>query len=61
LFSIGEITEALNVADDVPVLTCDAREREQVKQVLVAVVEHSLNRRRQAALAPIASAAGRGW
>jgi uncharacterized protein len=62
LFSIGEITEALNVADDVPVLTCDAREREQVKQVLVAVVEHSLNRRRQPAMpTPIASAAGRGW
>ncbi|MEV6968853.1 ATP/GTP-binding protein [Hamadaea sp. NPDC051192] len=56
LYSVGEITEALSVSADVPVLTCDAREREQVIQVLVAVVEHSLNRRR-IAVAPVTVAA----
>lgn len=37
-----EVREALAVADDVPILLCDARVRESVKRVLVAMVEHSL-------------------
>ncbi|MFC4131107.1 ATP/GTP-binding protein [Hamadaea flava] len=60
LFSVDEITDALSVAADVPVLTCDAREREQVKQVLVAVVEHSLNRRRQQVLPPALALSANG-
>jgi signal recognition particle receptor subunit beta len=37
-----EVREALAVADDVPILLCDARVRDSVKRVLVAMVEHSL-------------------
>jgi uncharacterized protein len=34
---------ALDLDPEVPLLMCDARERESVKEVLVAVVEHALN------------------
>ncbi len=37
-----EVREALQLAQDVPVLVCDARERESAKQTLIAVVEHAL-------------------
>jgi signal recognition particle receptor subunit beta len=37
-----EVREALQLASDVPVLVCDARERESAKQTLIAVVEHAL-------------------
>ncbi|MEV0269908.1 ATP/GTP-binding protein [Hamadaea sp. NPDC050747] len=60
-FAVDEIVDALSVASDVPVLTCDARERDQVIQVLVSVVEHSLTRRRTAvASVTVAALAGRG-
>jgi len=36
------VREALDLDPGVPVLLCDARSRESVKQVLVAVVEHAL-------------------
>jgi uncharacterized protein len=37
-----EIREALSLGPDVPVLVCDARQRESAKQTLIAVVEHAL-------------------
>jgi len=37
-----EVREALQLGADVPVLVCDARERESAKQTLIAVVEHAL-------------------
>jgi uncharacterized protein len=37
-----EIREALAIAPRVPLILCDARHRESVKQVLVAVVEHAM-------------------
>ncbi|MBI4943690.1 MULTISPECIES: ATP/GTP-binding protein [unclassified Kineosporia] len=37
-----EVREALQLGPDVPVLVCDARERESAKQTLIAVVEHAL-------------------
>ncbi|WP_406002054.1 GTP-binding protein [Streptomyces sp. NBC_00829] len=38
------VRAALDLDAEVPVLMCDARERESVKEVLVAVVEHALTR-----------------
>ncbi|MDH2393517.1 ATP/GTP-binding protein [Streptomyces sp. HNM0663] len=41
-FPAGTVHAALDLDADVPLLMCDARERESVKDVLVAVVEHAL-------------------
>lgn len=41
-YDLAEVREALAIAPQVPLLTCDARQRESVKQVLVAVVEHAM-------------------
>jgi signal recognition particle receptor subunit beta len=38
------IRAALDLDPEVPLLMCDARERESVKEVLVAVVEHAMHR-----------------
>jgi len=48
-----QVREALNVAADIPIVLCDARERGSVKAVLVALVEHAL-RLAQAELATTA-------
>ncbi len=37
-----EVREALQLGPDVPVLVCDARERESAKQTLISLVEHAL-------------------
>ncbi|GAA3632588.1 MULTISPECIES: ATP/GTP-binding protein [Kineosporia] len=37
-----DVREALQLSQDVPVLVCDARERESAKQTLISVVEHAL-------------------
>lgn len=37
-----EVREALQLGDDVPILVCDARDRESAKQTLIALVEHAL-------------------
>jgi uncharacterized protein len=42
-YSAQKVRTALDVDPDVPVMMCDARLRESVKQVLIAVVEHALN------------------
>ena len=47
-----ELREALAVTADVPVLGCDARERESVKQTLVTLVEFALVRARAQASSP---------
>jgi signal recognition particle receptor subunit beta len=39
---IEEVKEALSVSPHVPVIQCDARERESVKDVLATLVEHAL-------------------
>jgi signal recognition particle receptor subunit beta len=41
-FELDEVREALGVDEAVPVLACDARDRESVKEVLVAVIEQVL-------------------
>ncbi|MGW5851191.1 GTP-binding protein [Streptomyces sp. NPDC055254] len=42
------VREALDLDPDVPVLLCDARDRESVKDVLVGVVEHAMSLARAA-------------
>ena len=41
-YSVETIREALDVDPGVPVMLCDARRRESVKEVLVALVEHAI-------------------
>jgi uncharacterized protein len=44
-FDLEEVRDALGIGDDVPVLECDARYRESVKQLLVALTEEVLAKR----------------
>jgi len=44
-FELAEVREALGVLDSTPVMHCDARSRESVKGVLVALTEEVLTRR----------------
>jgi signal recognition particle receptor subunit beta len=37
-----DVRQALDLEDDVPLLLCDARDRESVKEVLIGVVEHAM-------------------
>ncbi|MEU6098162.1 ATP/GTP-binding protein [Streptomyces sp. NPDC047079] len=37
-----DVRRALDLDDDVPVVLCDARERESVKEVLIEVVRHAM-------------------
>ena len=41
-FDLDEVREALGVDESIPVVACDARDRESVKDVLVAVIEQVL-------------------
>ena len=42
LYDVAQIRSALHVAAGIPVLTCDARDRESCKEVLIALLEHVL-------------------
>ncbi|MCO5974194.1 MULTISPECIES: GTP-binding protein [Actinoallomurus] len=44
---IDAVRGALDLDPHVPVITCDARERESVKQVLITLVEHVLGTRQR--------------
>ena len=44
--------DALAVSSDVPVVSCDARNRESTKNVLISLVEYVLTMRRTRAVAP---------
>ena len=44
-FDLDEVRDALGIGPDVPVLECDARRRESVKQILVALTEEVLAKR----------------
>src|SRR5205823_7380517 len=39
-----EVREAMAIASDVPVVNCDARQRESTKQALITVVRHAMQR-----------------
>ncbi|MDX3855174.1 ATP/GTP-binding protein [Streptomyces sp. AK02-01A] len=43
-FPAETVRSALDLDPEVPLVMCDARERESVKEVLVTVVEHAMNR-----------------
>lgn len=49
LHSIEDVRHALQIAPDIPVLYADARVRVDVQKVLVALVEHALDRATQEA------------
>jgi signal recognition particle receptor subunit beta len=44
-FDLEEVREALGVIDTVPLIACDARDRDSVKEVLVTVIEQVLMER----------------
>ncbi|MEV6344846.1 ATP/GTP-binding protein [Actinoplanes sp. NPDC051851] len=44
-FDLAEVREALGIPDGFPVVECDARRRDSVKTVLVALTERVLSRR----------------
>ncbi|MFH9979720.1 GTP-binding protein [Streptomyces sp. NPDC017179] len=41
-YAVGTVRQALDLDDHVPLLLCDARERESVKEVLIEVVQHAM-------------------
>jgi signal recognition particle receptor subunit beta len=46
---VGDVRDALTIDDIVPVVTCDARNRESTKQVLITLVEHAMRQQRLSA------------
>ncbi len=42
---ISDVREAMSIDDRVPIITCDARERQSTKQTLIRLVEHVLRQR----------------
>ncbi|HET9254442.1 MAG TPA: ATP/GTP-binding protein [Pseudonocardiaceae bacterium] len=42
--TIGDIREALAIDASIPIIPCDARERESTKKILIALVEHAMRR-----------------
>jgi signal recognition particle receptor subunit beta len=42
--SIEDVREALQISPSVPIITCDARNRDSTKTALIAVVEHTMSR-----------------
>jgi hypothetical protein len=49
---IQDVRDALAIGSDIPVVTCDARDRDSTKQVLISLVEYVLTIRRQRTTAP---------
>jgi signal recognition particle receptor subunit beta len=41
-YAADEVREALAISPDVPLMLCDARQRESAKAVLITVVEHAI-------------------
>jgi len=44
---VRDVRDALAIGPEVPMVSCDARERESTKQVLISLVEYVLTMRRQ--------------
>ncbi|MBQ1025802.1 ATP/GTP-binding protein [Micromonospora sp. C95] len=44
-YRLDEVQAALNLDPEVPVLLCDARQRESAKEVLIMLVEHAMKTR----------------
>ena len=47
-YDLDEVRQALRIPGQVPLLTCDARDRHQVRETLIDLVKHVLDRRRPA-------------
>ncbi|KJK47837.1 ATP-binding protein, partial [Lentzea aerocolonigenes] len=43
-YTVDEVRHALDLDDAIPVMLCDARDRESSKAVLVGLIQHSMNR-----------------
>jgi hypothetical protein len=43
---VNDVREALTIDQGVPVVTCDARNRESTKQILITLVEHAMRQQR---------------
>ncbi len=41
---LEDVREAMSIDPAIPMVTCDARDRESVKQALIALVEHAMRR-----------------
>jgi signal recognition particle receptor subunit beta len=41
---VDEVRDALAIADTVPIVRCDARDRESVKNTLITMVEYAMDR-----------------
>ncbi|MGW3987589.1 GTP-binding protein [Streptomyces sp. NPDC004830] len=41
-YPVEDVRRALDLDDDVPLLMCDARDRESVKETLIGVVQHAM-------------------
>ncbi|WP_199431368.1 GTP-binding protein [Qaidamihabitans albus] len=41
---IEDVRHALTISPSVPIMACDARDRESAKQVLISVVQHAISR-----------------
>jgi uncharacterized protein len=50
-FDVAEIREALGVGDDLPIIDCDARRRDDVKNVLVSLIQQVITWRLAGAVA----------
>ncbi|MGW6445088.1 GTP-binding protein [Lentzea sp. NPDC055074] len=44
LYAVDEVRHALDLDEQIPVVLCDARNRESSKAVLVELIQHSMNR-----------------
>jgi uncharacterized protein len=44
LHHVEDVREAMELDPAIPILTCDARERESTKQTLISLVEHAMKR-----------------
>jgi hypothetical protein len=49
---VQDVRDALAISAGIPVVSCDARDRESTKQVLISLVEYVLTKRRQRAATP---------
>jgi signal recognition particle receptor subunit beta len=43
-YGVEDIREAMSIPTDVPIVKCDARNRDSTKETLIAMVEHSMHR-----------------
>jgi signal recognition particle receptor subunit beta len=60
-YGLEDVREALQIDTTVPILLCDARDRESTKTALITLVEHTMARVYAAAGTPTAGRPGQGW